>query len=52
VSPRIGITRAAELEGRYFVRDNPYVSRTPAGFAIQPYKAERRRARRTREQRE
>jgi DNA-3-methyladenine glycosylase len=44
VSPRIGITRAAELEGRYFVRDNPYVSRTPAGFVIQPYKAERRKA--------
>jgi DNA-3-methyladenine glycosylase len=37
VSPRIGITRAADLKGRYFVRDNPYVSRTPAGFVVQPY---------------
>ena len=29
VSPRIGITRAADWPLRWFVRDNPYVSRAP-----------------------
>ena len=32
VSPRIGITRAADWPLRFFVRDNPYVSKTPAAF--------------------
>jgi DNA-3-methyladenine glycosylase len=32
VTPRIGITQAAEWPLRYFVRDDPYVSATPASF--------------------
>jgi len=32
VSPRIGVSRAADWPLRYFLRDNPYVSRTPARF--------------------
>jgi len=39
VSPRIGIRRAASWPLRYFVRDNPNVSRTPRGFAVTPYPA-------------
>ena len=38
VSPRIGITRAAELLGRYYIRDNPFVSRTPSQFASENYR--------------
>jgi DNA-3-methyladenine glycosylase len=38
VSPRIGLTRAAELPHRYYVRDNPYVSATPGGFAVYEYR--------------
>jgi DNA-3-methyladenine glycosylase len=34
ISPRIGITRAADWPLRYFVRDNPYVSATPRHFAV------------------
>jgi DNA-3-methyladenine glycosylase len=37
VTPRIGITKAAGLLQRYFVRDNPYVSATPAGFVRKAY---------------
>ena len=32
VTPRIGITKAAEWPLRYFVAGDPYVSRTPPGF--------------------
>ncbi len=39
VSPRIGITRAADWPLRWFVRDNEYVSRTPRAFMQQPYAA-------------
>jgi DNA-3-methyladenine glycosylase len=34
VSPRIGITRAADWPLRFFVRDSPYVSATPRHFAL------------------
>ena len=37
VTPRIGITVAAEWPLRYFVRDDPYVSPTPASFARLSY---------------
>jgi DNA-3-methyladenine glycosylase len=33
VTPRIGIVKAANWPLRYFVRDDPFVSRTPRGFA-------------------
>ncbi|MEO6528319.1 MAG: DNA-3-methyladenine glycosylase [Gemmatimonadaceae bacterium] len=33
VTPRIGITRAADSSLRYLVRDDPYVSATPSSFA-------------------
>jgi DNA-3-methyladenine glycosylase len=32
VTPRIGITQSADWLLRWFIRDNPYVSRTPAHF--------------------
>lgn len=32
VTPRIGITRAADWPLRWYVRDNPYVSKTPKHF--------------------
>jgi DNA-3-methyladenine glycosylase len=32
VSPRIGITQSADWPLRWFVTDNPYVSKTPAHF--------------------
>ena len=38
VTPRIGITRAAEWPLRYLVRDNPFISATPPGFARSPFK--------------
>jgi DNA-3-methyladenine glycosylase len=39
VTPRIGLTRGAELPYRYFVRDSPYVSRTPGAFPRAAYRA-------------
>jgi DNA-3-methyladenine glycosylase len=38
VTPRIGITRAADLPLRYLVRGDPWVSRTPAAFPRAPYR--------------
>ena len=32
VTPRIGIVKAADWPLRYFVRDDPFVSKTPRGF--------------------
>ena len=37
VTPRVGITRAADWPLRYFVRDDPYVSSTPSFFFRKPY---------------
>ena len=37
VTPRIGITQAAAWPLRYFVRDDPYVSPTPASFLRTAY---------------
>ena len=37
VTPRIGITQAAAWPLRYFVRDDPYVSPTPASFQPTAY---------------
>jgi DNA-3-methyladenine glycosylase len=37
VTPRIGITQAATWPLRYFVRDDPFVSPTPASFARASY---------------
>lgn len=36
VTPRIGITRAADWPLRWIVRDNPYISKTPAHFDMLP----------------
>jgi len=38
VTPRIGITRAADWPLRYFVRDDLYVSPTPASFSRTAYR--------------
>jgi DNA-3-methyladenine glycosylase len=38
VTPRIGITRAADWPLRYLVRDDQYVSPTPASFPRTPYR--------------
>jgi DNA-3-methyladenine glycosylase len=38
VTPRIGISRAADWPLRYFVRDDPYVSATPSHFPRVPYR--------------
>jgi DNA-3-methyladenine glycosylase len=37
VSPRIGLTKAAEWPQRYYIRDNRWVSRTPPQFAVTGY---------------
>jgi DNA-3-methyladenine glycosylase len=37
VTPRIGITQAAEWPLRFLVRDDPYVSKTPAQFVRRAY---------------
>ena len=37
VTPRIGITRAADWPLRYLVRDDPYVSATPKHFQLTPW---------------
>lgn len=37
VTPRVGITRAAEWPLRYFMRDDPFVSPTPKHFSRRPY---------------
>ncbi len=37
VSPRIGITRAADWPLRFFEAGNPYVSATPKPFVVTPY---------------
>lgn len=37
VTPRIGITRSADWPLRYFIKDNAFVSKTPAGFARTGY---------------
>jgi len=37
VSPRIGITRAADWPLRFLVAGNPFVSATPRRFAVTPY---------------
>jgi DNA-3-methyladenine glycosylase len=41
VTPRVGITQAADWPLRYLVRDDPYVSATPSGFWRRPYQRER-----------
>ena len=40
VTPRIGITQAADWPLRYLVRGDPFVSATPKSFARQAYGAE------------
>lgn len=41
VTPRIGITRAAEWPLRFVVRGHPAASRTPRGFSVRPYERPR-----------
>jgi DNA-3-methyladenine glycosylase len=39
ITPRIGITRAADWPMRFFVRDDPFVSTTPSHFTRTSYHA-------------
>lgn len=43
VTPRIGVSEWAEAPLRWFVGDNPYVSRTPAAFPRTPYETQKGR---------
>lgn len=38
VTPRIGITHAADWPLRFFVKDDPFVSKTPASFVRRSYR--------------
>ena len=38
VTPRIGITQAADWQLRFFVDGNPFVSKTPPAFARAAYR--------------
>jgi DNA-3-methyladenine glycosylase len=38
VSPRIGITRAADWPLRFFIANSPFVSSTPKPFVVTPYR--------------
>lgn len=39
VTPRVGISRAADWPLRYFLRDDPHVSRTPRHFYRRDYRS-------------
>ena len=39
VTPRIGITQCADWPLRYFIKDNPFVSKTPASFPRTSFRA-------------
>ncbi|MDQ6887905.1 MAG: DNA-3-methyladenine glycosylase [Gemmatimonadota bacterium] len=39
VTERIGITKAAEMPLRWYVKDNPWVSRTPTHFSRRPHRS-------------
>jgi DNA-3-methyladenine glycosylase len=43
VTPRIGVSRSADWPLRYFVRDNPWVSRTPPQFERRAFARQRHR---------
>lgn len=43
VTPRVGITQWAEAPLRYFIRDNPFVSKTPSTFPRTAYRTKKSR---------